>query len=29
VLDRVAFDPGWRDDDRLYDEAEQLLTRVR
>lgn len=29
VLDRVAFDPGWRDDDHLYDEAEQLLTRVR
>jgi transglutaminase-like putative cysteine protease len=29
TLDRVAFDPGWHDDDRLHAEAELLLGRVR
>ena len=28
LLDRVAFDPCWNDDDRLYAEADALVTRV-
>ena len=28
VLDRVAFDPGWHDDDRTFAEADDLLARV-